>query len=102
MTLRFRAILLGLALGVTLPLTHAAPLRVGIDLDGEPMTFIDAKGAIVSIHEMLPQTETNHQAAGPALYALEMNAGWFSTHQVKVGDLIAGIDKAAGKTAKAK
>ena len=44
MTLRFRAILSGLALGVIPLLTHAAPLRVGIDLDGEPMTFIDAKG----------------------------------------------------------
>ena len=44
MTPRFRAGLLGLALGVTYHITYASPLRVGIDLDGEPMTFVDAKG----------------------------------------------------------
>ncbi len=44
MSLRFRATLLGLALGLSYQPTHAAPLRVGIDLDGEPMTFVDAKG----------------------------------------------------------
>ncbi|HWA25065.1 MAG TPA: transporter substrate-binding domain-containing protein [Lacunisphaera sp.] len=41
---RFRAVLLGLALGIAPIPTPAAPLRVGIDLDGSPMTFVDAKG----------------------------------------------------------
>lgn len=59
------------------------------------VAFMDDKGVIVSIHEMLPQTETNHQAAGPARYGLEMNAGWFAAHHVKAGDTISGIDKAA-------
>jgi uncharacterized membrane protein (UPF0127 family) len=38
--------------------------------------------------------ETSHQAAGPARYALEMNAAWFSQHKVKVGDRISGLEKA--------
>ncbi len=58
------------------------------------VAFMDDKGVIVSIHEMLPQTETTHQAAGPAIYALEMNAGWFTANKVKVGDKVGGVEKA--------
>ena len=58
------------------------------------VAFMDKSGKIVSIHEMLPFTETTHQAAGPARYALEMNSGWFTRNQVKTGDTIKGLDKA--------
>lgn len=58
------------------------------------VAFMDERGRIVSIHEMKPFTETTHQAAGPARYALEMNGGWFSANKVKVGDAITGLDKA--------
>ncbi|MEP7154914.1 MAG: DUF192 domain-containing protein [Betaproteobacteria bacterium] len=58
------------------------------------VAFMDPAGKIVSIHEMLPYTEITHQAAGPARYALEMNAEWFSKNQVKVGDTIKGLEKA--------
>ena len=58
------------------------------------VAFMDQAGKIVSIHEMLPFTETTHQAAGPARYALEMNAEWFAKNQVKVGDTIKGLEKA--------
>ncbi|MDB6167089.1 MAG: hypothetical protein JWQ83_2229 [Lacunisphaera sp.] len=44
MILRLRAVLLGIVLAASYHLTSAAPLRVGIDLAGEPMTFVDAKG----------------------------------------------------------
>jgi len=58
------------------------------------VAYMDDNGKILSIHEMEPQTEISHQAAGPARFALEMNAAWFSTHKVNVGDTIKGLNKA--------
>ena len=60
------------------------------------VAFIDAKGQIVSIHEMLPHTENPHCAASPARYALEMNAGWFRAKGIQRGIRISGIEKAPG------
>jgi uncharacterized membrane protein (UPF0127 family) len=58
------------------------------------VAFIDAKGQIVSIHEMKPKTETSHCAAAPARFALEMNAGWFRTKGIQAGMRITGLEKA--------
>jgi len=58
------------------------------------VAFIDASGAIVSISEMQPQTETTHCAARPAKYALEMNRGWFASKGLRAGTVIRGLDKA--------
>jgi uncharacterized protein len=58
------------------------------------VAYMDESGKILSIHEMEPKTETPHQAAGPARYALEMNAKWFAQHKVVAGDTIKGLEKA--------
>jgi uncharacterized membrane protein (UPF0127 family) len=58
------------------------------------VAFIDEQGAIVSIHDMQPQTETSHCAARPARYGLEMNQGWFARAGVQPGANIGGLDKA--------
>jgi uncharacterized protein len=58
------------------------------------VAYLDDTGKILSIHEMEPETEISHQAAGPARFALEMNARWFSTHKINVGDTIKGLAKA--------
>ena len=58
------------------------------------VAFMDDAGKILSIHDMQPFSETNHMAAGPAKFALEMNLGWFVTHKVNVGDRISGLEKA--------
>jgi len=58
------------------------------------VAYLDDTGKILSIHEMAPQTEIPHQSAGPARFALEMNAAWFSTHKINVGDRILGLLKA--------
>jgi len=58
------------------------------------VAFIDAKGRIVSIHDMQPQTETSHCAKGLARYALEMNKGWFTGKGIAVGAEIRGIERA--------
>lgn len=58
------------------------------------VAFIDETGRILNIEEMQPHAETNHCAARPARYALEMNAGWFAQRGLKAGDPIGGIERA--------
>jgi uncharacterized protein len=58
------------------------------------VAYMDETGKILSIHEMTALDETSHQSAGPARYALEMNAMWFTKNKVKAGDTIRGLDKA--------
>lgn len=57
------------------------------------VAFLDKQGRILNIEDMQPQTESNHCAARPARYALEMNLGWFAARGVGVGDSIRGIDR---------
>jgi uncharacterized membrane protein (UPF0127 family) len=58
------------------------------------VAFIDGNGKIVSISEMLPQTETSHCAKAPATYALEMNRAWFASKKIRPGASIGGLEKA--------
>ena len=57
------------------------------------VAFLDEEGRILNIEDMKPQTESNHCAAGPARFALEMNKGWFSSKGLKPGLRIGGIEK---------
>jgi len=53
------------------------------------IAFIDASGTIVSIQDMQPLDETTiHRSPKKALWALEMNQGWFSENGVEVGDTV--------------
>ncbi|MFC1683032.1 DUF192 domain-containing protein [Candidatus Zixiibacteriota bacterium] len=53
------------------------------------VAFIDKSGRIVDIQQMEPLNDkTIHTSRQKALYALEMNAGWFQKHGVKVGDVV--------------
>ncbi len=52
------------------------------------IAFIDTEGRIVGITDMNPFTLNSHFPPRPALYALEMNKGWFAAHGVKVGDIV--------------
>ena len=52
------------------------------------IAFIAADGTILNIEEMQPNTTDNHTAQGDALYALEMNGGWFTQSSVKSGHKI--------------
>lgn len=58
------------------------------------VAFLDAGGRIINVAEMQPRSETNHCAAEPARFALEMNGGWFSSHGFKTGTVIHGIELA--------
>ncbi len=52
------------------------------------IAFFDKNGRIVWITDMKPLTLDSHVPPQPILYALEMNKGWFSSHGIKVGDVI--------------
>ena len=52
------------------------PLTVG---------FLDEHGVLRQIEDMAPQTLTTHCASTPVKYAIEMNQGWYTAHQVRIG-----------------
>lgn len=58
------------------------------------VAFLDDEGRILNIEEMAPQTENSHCAAGPARFALEMNAGWFAARGIASGARIGGVERA--------
>lgn len=55
------------------------------------IAFISADGVILNIEDMQPHTLDSHTSAEKALYALEMNQGWFSEKAVTPGDKIPGL-----------
>ena len=58
------------------------------------VAFIDRDGVILNILDMEPHSLDSHMAAGPALYAIETNKGWFASKNVKAGDKVTGLPKA--------
>ena len=57
------------------------------------VAFVDAKGEILNILDMEPQTLDTHTAAGPARYAIETNKGWFAEKKIKAGDKVTGLPR---------
>jgi len=50
------------------------------------IAFISSEGIIVDIQHMKPVDESVlYTSSAPALYALEVNAGWFASHGIEVG-----------------
>lgn len=64
-----------------------------------PLTiaYVDAAGVIVHLADMTPLDTTGVPSGKPAMYALEMNKGWFAKHDVAVGDRISGLPKPSAK-----
>ena len=56
------------------------------------VAFIDEKGLILNVADMLPHTQTAHTSAGAAKYALEMNLGWFAKKNIKRGEQVMGLE----------
>jgi len=59
------------------------------------VAFIDERGVILNIADMMPLTTTPHTAAGFAKYALEMNQGWFAERGIRAGSKVLGLERAA-------
>ncbi|OOZ36322.1 DUF192 domain-containing protein [Solemya velesiana gill symbiont] len=47
--------------------------------------FFDMKGMLVNYLSMEPRTETLHFSVAPAIYALEMNQGWYEANGIEPG-----------------
>lgn len=57
------------------------------------VAFINKAGNILNIVDMQPLELASHCASGQALYALEMNQGWFEVHGIAVDDKVEGLAK---------
>lgn len=57
------------------------------------VAFVDAQGVILNILDMEPKTLDSHMSAGPAIYAIETNKGWFAERGIKAGDKVAGLPR---------
>ncbi len=49
------------------------------------IAFVDGNGSIINVGTMAPNTDDSTLSLGPAMYALEMSAGWFESNGVKAG-----------------
>jgi uncharacterized membrane protein (UPF0127 family) len=57
------------------------------------VAFLDKDGVILNIRDMQPQTLDTHTSAGPALYAIETNKGWFAERGIREGTKVAGLPR---------
>ncbi|SOD42535.1 DUF192 domain-containing protein [Nitrosovibrio sp. Nv4] len=57
------------------------------------VAFLDEKGVILNIEDMMPRTATAHRSAGASKYAVEVNRGWFAARNVKPGERVTGLEK---------
>jgi uncharacterized membrane protein (UPF0127 family) len=55
------------------------------------IAYIDRQGRIVSVHDMRPLSTRGTPSDGPAMYALEVNQGWFAQHQIGPGTVVGGL-----------
>lgn len=60
-----------------------------------PLTvaFIDTEGVIINLAHMQPLSLDPHCSIAPTQYALEMEQGWFSRHNVRPGSRIQGLPR---------
>ena len=58
------------------------------------VAFLDDRGVIINVEEMLPHTENTHCATAKSRFALEMNRGWFKKHGLGSGVKVQGIERA--------
>lgn len=74
------------------------PDRVNFWMKNTPLplsiAFIAVNGSILNIEEMQPNSTDIHSAQGRALYALEMNSGWFARNDIRQGAIIRGLEQA--------
>lgn len=57
------------------------------------IAFIDAAGSIINLADMQPQSLDTHCSFGPALYAIEMEQGWFKRHGLAPGTAVQGLPR---------
>ena len=55
------------------------------------VAYVDGAGRIVQIVDMEAQSTEDHVSKFAALYALEMERGWFASHGIAAGHTIKGL-----------
>ena len=55
------------------------------------IAYLNEVGVILNIENMSPLNLSSVQSSSPAMYALEMNEGWFQKNGIGVGDVIVGL-----------
>jgi uncharacterized protein len=55
------------------------------------IAYIDKDSRILEIKDMIPHNAVSVSSSMPAVYALEMNMGWFERNNIAAGDKVAGI-----------
>jgi uncharacterized membrane protein (UPF0127 family) len=67
---------------------HMANVKMPLSI-----VFADRNGIIVHMTEMITDRTTTYSSEKATMYAVEANKGWFTSHQVKIGDRIEGLIK---------
>jgi uncharacterized membrane protein (UPF0127 family) len=52
------------------------------------IAYADRAGKIINIEQMKPKSLDQVYSKGPAMYALEMEDGWFKRNNIGIGDII--------------
>jgi len=64
-------------------------------MDNTPLplsiAYVDAQGQILNIEPLVPFDRSSVPSKGDALYALEVNRGWFDRNGVSAGDRVQGL-----------
>lgn len=55
------------------------------------IAYIDKDDRILEIKDMIPHDAVSVSSSKPAVYALEMNIGWFERNSIVPGDKVSGI-----------
>ena len=55
------------------------------------IAYIDKHDRILEIKDMIPLNPQSVPSSMPAVYALEMNVGWFERNKIAPGDKVSGI-----------
>ena len=55
------------------------------------IAYLSREGVILNVEDMTPLSVEGVPSAGAAMYALEVNRGWFEQNGVKPGDRVQGL-----------
>ena len=64
--------------------------------------FFNEKGLLIDVQEMqtgslMEMSPPSYRSRGPALFALEMNTGWFQRHGIKIGSQLIRVSKSTSQ-----
>jgi uncharacterized membrane protein (UPF0127 family) len=61
------------------------------------VAYLDPQGRVINIRDMPPLTHSSYSAGDDALYAIEVNQGWFAKRGIGPGTAVKGLPQGRGK-----